>query len=95
MAKHDKDDFEGSICHAHLATTIDRKAEFIQKDETCNTDETGEKAPEDRVYPKRENGGLMKNIPDINNEPGHVEAGLYNHSYRADNGQDRLRSTFR
>ena len=87
--------YQGSNCHTHLATTIDRKAEFIQKDETCNTDETGEKDPEDRVHPQGENCWLTKNIPDIDYKPGHVEAGLYNHSYRADNGQNRLRSRFR
>jgi len=96
LAKHDKDDFEGSICHAHLATTIDRKAEFIQEYETCDTDKAGEKDAEDRVYPEGDNDSalIVKSALHGGNKPRHVEAGLYNHCYPADNGQDRLRSRF-
>jgi hypothetical protein len=79
LAKHDEDDLERSELfdiHAHFATTIDRKAEFVQEDETGDPDKAAEKDSDGCVYPEWANSRPMKYSYDIENGPGLDEAAL-------------------
>lgn len=99
MAKHDEDDLERSKLlniHSHLATPIDCKAEFVQEDETGDTNIAAEKDSEGIVEPDGHIGADIVNTAlGDQNEPGHVDAGLYNYRYRADDGEDGPRFRFR
>ena len=67
-----------SNIHAHLVTTIDCDAEFVQEDETGDTDKAAEKDSESIVHPKWEPLAVDVKITfAIQNEPVHVEPSLY------------------
>jgi hypothetical protein len=100
LAKHDEDDLERPKLlniHSHLATPIDCKAEFVQEDETGDTNIAAEKDSEGIVDPQvlGHSGAVIKSALAGENEPGHEEAGLYNYRYRADDGEDVPRFRFR